>query len=186
MEYLVLACRAVLIVVFSVSLASKVRSRAAFAEFTASLSVMRVLPRVRTRWTAVAGIFAETVALFLLLAAPFSVPLAFAFALVLLIGFSAAITIVLARGERAPCRCFGASTRPLGWSHVARNLFLGALCVVGVVTPAPTAQWHPGGVMLAMFAGAIVALLVLRMDDLITLFSSAPGAGTSKTVRTRM
>ncbi|MFG1795759.1 MauE/DoxX family redox-associated membrane protein [Nocardia sp. NPDC049149] len=43
-------------------------------------------------------------------------------ALVLLIGFSTAVAVLLARGQRPACSCFGAAgTAPIGWATLVRN-----------------------------------------------------------------
>ena len=68
----------------------------------------------------------------------------------LLLAFGAAALAAVARGVKAPCRCFGASVRPLGRSHAVRN---GAL---------------------------VLAVLTISFDDVADLFSgrSTPvGAG---------
>jgi uncharacterized membrane protein YphA (DoxX/SURF4 family) len=55
-------------------------------------------------------------------------------ALVLLLGFTAAVVAQLARGNAVPCACFGsASTRPVDGVTVARNLALCALTLVAAV-----------------------------------------------------
>ena len=57
-----------------------------------------------------------------------------AVAAVVLVAFTALIVRRLAQGEHPPCACFGAwSAKPLGWSHVVRNVALIALAVVAMV-----------------------------------------------------
>jgi uncharacterized membrane protein YphA (DoxX/SURF4 family) len=57
-----------------------------------------------------------------------------AVAAVVLVAFTALIGRRLAQGEHPPCACFGAwSAKPLGWSHVVRNVALIALAVVAMV-----------------------------------------------------
>jgi uncharacterized membrane protein YphA (DoxX/SURF4 family) len=54
-------------------------------------------------------------------------------ALGLLAVFSAGTVVHLARGERVPCGCFGASSeRPADGATLARNLFLAALAVLAL------------------------------------------------------
>jgi uncharacterized membrane protein YphA (DoxX/SURF4 family) len=55
-------------------------------------------------------------------------------ALGLLIVFTAAIVVQLARGRQVPCACFGQfSTRPVDMVAVARNLALCGLALAGAV-----------------------------------------------------
>ena len=52
----------------------------------------------------------------------------------MLVVFTVAIIVQLARGRRPSCACFGSwSARPLGWRHVARNAALLVLAVVVAV-----------------------------------------------------
>jgi hypothetical protein len=55
-------------------------------------------------------------------------------ALVLLLGFTAAVLGALRHGRRPACHCFGSrSDRPVGTDTVARNVALAALAVVAVL-----------------------------------------------------
>jgi uncharacterized membrane protein YphA (DoxX/SURF4 family) len=55
-------------------------------------------------------------------------------ALLVLVAFSALIVRRLAQGQHPPCACFGAwSAKPLGWTHVVRNVALMAIAVVAIV-----------------------------------------------------
>ena len=61
-------------------------------------------------------------------------PLAGAGAVVLLASFTVLLSVNLARGRRPVCACFGEwSRRPLGATHLLRNLVLIALAVVVIV-----------------------------------------------------
>ena len=54
-------------------------------------------------------------------------------ALLLLVTFTVAIAVHLARGRRVPCGCFGeASDRPVSMVTVSRNLALCALTLVAI------------------------------------------------------
>lgn len=51
-----------------------------------------------------------------------------------LLAFTALIVIRLREGRRPPCACFGAwSSRPLGWTHIARNTVFVAVGVAAIV-----------------------------------------------------
>lgn len=54
-------------------------------------------------------------------------------ALLLLVGFTAAIAVRLAAGERPACACFGAwSAKPIGAGHLARNAALIAVALLAI------------------------------------------------------
>lgn len=53
---------------------------------------------------------------------------------VLLVVFTALLVVRLTEGVRPPCACFGVlSTKPIGWTNVARNAGFIALAVVIMV-----------------------------------------------------
>jgi uncharacterized membrane protein YphA (DoxX/SURF4 family) len=55
-------------------------------------------------------------------------------ALLVLVAFTALIVRRLAQGQHPPCACFGAwSAKPLGWTHVVRNVALMAIAAVAIV-----------------------------------------------------
>lgn len=68
------------------------------------------------------------VAIVVLLAVPVTARVGAALAALALLGFTAVIVAALRRGSLAACRCFGASTVPLGRRHVLRN---GLLRLIG-------------------------------------------------------
>ncbi|MET9343730.1 MULTISPECIES: MauE/DoxX family redox-associated membrane protein [unclassified Nonomuraea] len=172
MLYLMIACRALLAAVFTIALVGKIRGRAAFDEFAASIVALGILPRGGSAVAAHALVAAEAVVV-LLLALPPAVPLGFAAAVGALTVLTGGILAALRRGRQAPCRCFGASATPLGRVHVVRNLVLAALGGVGLTAwiTAGTSAPHPAGVVLALVAAGVGALLVVRLDDLMELFT---------------
>ncbi|MGP3916693.1 MauE/DoxX family redox-associated membrane protein [Nonomuraea sp. 10N515B] len=172
MLYLMIACRALLAAVFAIALVGKVRGRTAFDEFTASIVTLGVLPRGMSVVAAYALVAAEAVAV-LLLALPWTVPLGFAAAVGTLAVLTGGILAALRGGRQAPCRCFGASATPLGRVHVVRNLVLAAVGGIGLAAwiTAGTSAPNPAGVVLALVAAGVGALLVVRLDDLMELFT---------------
>jgi hypothetical protein len=173
MIYVAVGCQAALVGVFFFSIAGKVRNRHAYDEFVSSVIAMQVLPQPWTRLAAIATIAAE-VATLVLLAIPATVPAGFLVAAGLLTVFTSAILTAIRRGRGAPCRCFGASTTPLGRIHVVRNLVLLAACLVGLASIANGSgnAPHPSGLLISLGAAAITLLFVLRLDDLVSLFGS--------------
>ncbi|WP_433259050.1 MauE/DoxX family redox-associated membrane protein [Streptosporangium sp. CA-135522] len=172
MLYLMIGCRALLAGVFVVALAGKLRGRAAFDEFVASIVALGMFPRAGSVTAAYAVLGAEA-AVILSLALPSTVLLGFAAAMALLAALTAGILAAMRRGRRAPCRCFGASAAPLGKAHVVRNLLLllagGAGLTAGAV--AGDAGAHPAGIALALVTAAVGGLFVVRLDDLLGLFT---------------
>jgi len=178
MAYAWIFSRCLLGVVFAVSAAGKLRSRSTVRAFVTSVLDMRVVPRPLTAAVAWAVIAAETVtAIALLLPSPPVVAAAaLTLAALMLAAFLGAIVVVLRRGRPLSCRCFGVSSAPLGPPHLVRNAVLVAVAAVGL------AGWLAGAAVvdlpvLAVTAPAAlaVALLVVRLDDLVALFA-APGA----------
>lgn len=173
--YALLACQVLLLAVFAVAGGSKL-TRHGFGEFRAATG--RLLPVRWSGWRrpAAVGVLVAELATVGLLAWPPAVPVGFAMALGLGTAFSAGIVAALRRGERGPCRCLGASTTPLGGSHLARNGVVTAAAVVGLVLawlPEPVPA-SPAGIGLAAVAGLVLAALVVRMDDLVALFAPMP------------
>ncbi|MBB5874162.1 formate/nitrite transporter FocA (FNT family) [Allocatelliglobosispora scoriae] len=171
MQYVAVACRVVLAVVFVVAAVGKLSGRAAYRDFVSSLRQMRVVP---SRWAGpLAGIaVAVEVAVVVLLAVPRDVAAAAGFVLAagLLAVFAGAIGLSLRRGNTQPCRCFGRSATPLGRHHVIRNVFLIAIAVLGAVAAGSGGAVLLGPALVAALAGLIVGGLVAALDDLLYLF----------------
>jgi len=86
---------------------------------------------------------------------------------------AAGVIAVVRSGTKAACACFGAKAgRELTGAHVARNVALLGILLVGLIgnefrhgRPAAAAA------IVAIVAGAVVALLLIRFDDLVDLFA---------------
>lgn len=176
MAYVSLGCCLCLALVFGLSVVSKAR-REAFRDFTTSAGPLTIVPRGLRTPVAMTVLVLEAVLTVAMLAGTFVRPVAllgFALTLPLLLAFTASIVVTLRRGIRGACRCFGASTTPLGKAHVLRNAVLLAVAVVGLAaTSTAQAPVELPGAVVAAFAGLVAGLLVTRFDDLIDLFSSA-------------
>jgi len=177
-DYAVIGCRCLLGLVFAVAVVGKLRDRAAVRELAGSVAAMRLLP---DRWAvpaagAIAG--AEALVVVLLVISPVA---GCWLAALLLATFAAAIATGRRRGARARCRCFGSSGRAgavLGARHGARNAGLALAAVFGaaagsasVGAAVPTEGLHPGGVAVAVAAGAVLAIVAITLDDLVALFA---------------
>lgn len=169
--YLELGCQVLLAGVFAVSAGSKLYSRTAFADFTAATARLTGARAARARQLAVATVAAE-IAVVLALIVPALALWGFAACIGLLAVLTAAIVRSLRRGERAPCRCFGASNSPLGTQHVARNLVLATFGVLGIAAGMSdgASSLDLGLACVVVFAALIGVALTARLDDLIGLF----------------
>jgi len=166
MAYLAFGCRCLLLAVFAFSAWGKLRDAAAFRVATAQL-----VPAARRYATplAVVVVAAELAAVVLLAALP---PAGLGIGLALLVAFTAAIAAALRRGGSAPCRCFGASTRPLGARHLVRNAFLLLVTTTGLVaTSFEPVGSEPAGFAMAVATAAVLTALVLSFDALADLFT---------------
>ncbi|MFG1882104.1 MauE/DoxX family redox-associated membrane protein [Micromonospora sp. NPDC049102] len=170
MHYVAVGAQCVIGVVFIASSVGKVAGRRAFPSFLASLDGTRLLPPSLVRPAALSVVAAEF-GVWVLLAAhrQATVATGFALAAVLLTVFALGIALVLVRGLRTPCRCFGRSTSPLGLRHVVRNVGLAALALLGAAT-LRTGPVPPEGLAVAVCSGLMLGGLVAVLDDILDLF----------------
>lgn len=166
MHYVALSCRCLIGLIFLVSFATKV-TPSAFRAFVESLRAMNVLPAPLARVTAIGVVFAELAVAASLVWTP-SARAGALLAALLLVAFSAAIVMSLARNANATCRCFGAGGGRLGVRHVVRNALLFVACTLVVFGGDALADPQVG--MAAAGAGVAAALLVLGMDPVAELF----------------
>jgi len=184
MGYVGLACGVALTGVFLVSVWGKL-GRSRFRVFVATAGPLVLIPRKWRGMTAAAATVAEAATVAALVtggvmtvrdAGRAVLLLGFLGAAVLLLVFTIAIGVLLRRGERAPCHCFGVRDTPLGFAQVVRNVLLLALAIAGLLT-AEDGGYPAPGVVLAVVAGAPIAALLVFFDDLVALFSIAPPPG---------
>ncbi|MCC5577543.1 methylamine utilization protein MauE [Microtetraspora sp. AC03309] len=165
MEYVRAACATLIAVVFAASAVSKLRD---FRGFARSLPTLAPVSARLVRPLALVVVAAET-ATPILLAVPRAASYGFALACALLTAFTAAIAGVLRRGRQATCRCFGASSEPVGRRHLVRN---GALLISTVLGGlAPQGLPAPAGLAVAATAGVAGAILIISFDDVVDLFA---------------
>ncbi|MFF5227950.1 MauE/DoxX family redox-associated membrane protein [Dactylosporangium sp. NPDC000521] len=187
MSYLALGLLAVLWCVFAASAWSKLRSRAAQQAFAESLRPVPFVPAGHVSAVATVATVAEAGLMVGLGAAvvvlvggwPAARPLVMvvlALTGVLLAVLTTGVALVVRRGTGARCACFGAAERPLSARHLVRNgLLLAAAGVAAAgVAVARTQHLDPAGTAVALTAGAVCGLLVIRLDDLVDLFAPAP------------
>jgi hypothetical protein len=176
MGYLVVGCRVLLGTVFAVALVGKIWGNGAWRAFVASLGeLVRVPPRLRP-FVGVAIALGEAAVLGLL-AVPVAVPAGLGLAAVLLAAFTVGIGAAVRRGVREPCRCFGSGSAPLSRAHVARN---GLLTTVATAGAAAAIGWpgtgEPAGLLVAALVGVTVAAVLIRLDDIVALFTPSTRA----------
>jgi methylamine utilization protein MauE len=173
--------------VFATSAGAKLRSGAAFRLFRIALRDTALVPARFLGGVAVLAVTAEgIVAVGLAVAATLTVtagPGAVAItesalgAATGLAGVLAGgVAIMVHRGTRAPCACFGRrSGRPLGALHVVRNGCLMVVLATGLfVGPGIDGRLALPDVMVAVLGGGIGALLLIMSEDVADLFAPAP------------
>ena len=178
MSYVALACRVAVGLVFACSALSKLRGRAAYADFVGSVRAL-VPAADRGGAPVLAGV---VVAAELAVAAGMLPTAVYRPALVLagllLLAFGVALALAIRRRVQVPCRCFGATSEPPGRPQLVRNAGLLAVALLGAVVPAGAVA--AGGAVTAGFTGIVVAVLAVGADDLAVLFPApAPGPATA-------
>ncbi|MGI5128074.1 MauE/DoxX family redox-associated membrane protein [Pseudonocardia sp. CA-107938] len=156
-------------VVFAISATGKLRTAAVRAAFRRSVAGMAVLPAGVVGPVAAAVPVLEALAAVLLVVPPTAV-LGCGLALVLVGAFSTGIVIVLRRGTKAACLCFGTTERPYRAAHLVRNGLLAAAALAGAVL-----SGYPVDLLAALImvvGGVLVALVLVAFDDLLDLFGA--------------
>jgi hypothetical protein len=163
-----IALRIMLAVVFAVAFGSKLRSRAAYAEFADSLGDIGWLRGGRR--AVAAAVPAAEAAVVVLLALPWTVLAGFTATLVLLAAFTVVTGREAARGHRVLCRCFGAGTARIGPTQILRNVLLAAGAAAGLaIEPGSHGAAGAAGLVVAIGVALLAALALIRWDDLAYL-----------------
>jgi hypothetical protein len=163
-EYLTVACQALLAAVFGWAAITKLR---AFATFRGSVRRLRLVP---TRYAGVVAAGIVAIESGCALAVPLSADAGLIGCVAVLTLFCVGIVVLLGRGVSASCACFGANGAPLGRRHLLRNGLLAAIALSGLMADSDLDR-HPAGVLSAVFAGLIGAALLVAFDDLVELFT---------------
>jgi hypothetical protein len=156
-------------VVFAISAVGKLRTAAVRAAFRRSLADMAVLPARAVGPVSAAVPIAEAAAV-VLLVLPATAVFGSVLALGLLAAFTTGIAVVLKRGTRAGCLCFGTTERPYGRRHLIRNGLLAAAALAGAVASGPSTDLPAA--LIAIAAGAIAAFVLVTFDELLDLFGT--------------
>jgi uncharacterized membrane protein YphA (DoxX/SURF4 family) len=164
MTHFELGCRALLAVVLAAAATGKLRRRD-FEAFTVALRGFGVPARLARAPLAALVVVLEVTAAVLLVAAPSA---GYALALGLIAAFTVALRRVVRSGQQVACRCFGASTAPVGVAHLVRNGALLAVIGLGIVAEA-LADGEPSALavrLVAIACGALAGAGITRWDDL--------------------
>ncbi len=169
-----IACRTLIATVFAVSVTSKVAGPAAWRAFRSWLSVVP-LPLAGTVTVPAALAAAEAVVV-PLVAIPVTAMAGMATAAALCLALTVGLAVAVRRGLSEPCRCFGASSRPLGAGQVWRNALLFAVAAAGAGFGAAAGGRPVPGWQIALTIGAGLAggLLAIFADDLTALLRVQP------------
>ncbi|GAA3388435.1 MauE/DoxX family redox-associated membrane protein [Cryptosporangium minutisporangium] len=171
----VVATVALLVIgVLSVSLLSKLRSRAAFRAFADGLAALRVVPG---RWApALAGLsVAAEMAVVGALLWPGGTVVGLAGGAVLFAGFTVALSVAVRRRATVGCHCFGVTSAPVAPRHVVRSGFLAVTSLAAFCGAATTSSERLTGLPAAQLIAALAAAGILVaglvwLDDLVWLF----------------
>jgi alkylhydroperoxidase/carboxymuconolactone decarboxylase family protein YurZ len=190
---LTIAAASIVATVFAIAVAGKARATG-FAGFERAVGRLWFGPGVLTartrRLVAVVVLSAEGMAaaglagmvLVLLLGSPADsawratgilARASFVVAAVMLGAFAVAQAVAVRRRLSAPCACFGRTAATTGPVGVVRSAVLFAVCVAGATIERP----GPAGTvacLVAVLAGCVTALLLVNLEDLVSLFRTSP------------
>jgi hypothetical protein len=173
MMYAAFACRGLIGLVFAVATVTKVRSLNAYRDFAFWLAALPV-PLAGNRALPAAFIAAE-VAIVALVAVPVTATAGLLLAAGCLAVMTGGTAVIVKRGARVSCQCFGPSSSLLGARHIVRDGILLAIALAGALgTREGTAS--PAGIALSLVTALIGATFVVFSDDLVALFERDPAA----------
>ncbi|MES9536171.1 MULTISPECIES: MauE/DoxX family redox-associated membrane protein [unclassified Actinomadura] len=176
MLFVSFACRLTLMAVLTLAAVAKLRTPGVFA---ASLEGLAFVPARLRRPLAVLVPAAELL-IALLLALPATVTTGFLAAALFCCGLTAVPVLVVARGQKVECACFGAAKAPMDGWHIARNAVLLAAACAGSSVAMTRGGGVPGeapGIALAAVSAGLLTTLTVFVDDIAALFRSPVAAG---------
>jgi hypothetical protein len=90
--------------------------------------------------------------------------------------FTAVLRSVVRDGRAVTCRCFGASTAPIGVAHLVRNGVLLAVIGAGMIATALAAGTEAAAPerLAAIALGVLAGAAITRWDDLAYLVAPQP------------
>ena len=171
MLYVSFACRLTLAAVMTLAAVAKLRSPGAFA---ASLAGFDFIPARLRRPLSVLVPAAELL-IALLLALPATVAAGSRVAVLFCCGLTAVPILVVARGKKVTCACFGVGDVPMSGWHIARNAVLLAAAGLGLFVAISLGDGVPAqvpGIALAVVSAGVLTTLITFVDDIAALFES--------------
>ena len=176
MQYVTLASRCALGIIFVTALAGKLRNRQAFRAFRDSVQDMMSLPSHWATAASTAVVLAEA-SIVALLSIEHTVPAGFSLTGAVLLVFSVGLVRVIRSGAPIPCRCFGASAVPISGRDLLRNAILLATVAAGLTSRllAPAGGTRPAGVTIGLACAGLVALTIIFFEDLADLWQHQGG-----------
>jgi hypothetical protein len=162
--------RTLVVIVFLVALIGKVRSRHAIASFITWVAELSIAGTRQARLLAYA-ILAIEMAVVVMVLAPWTAIFGLAVAAGTMCAFAIATGRLVRRGTRARCQCFGTSGATLSHRHVFRDASIALAATAGIAVSQTGAPPLPG-IALGIAAGALVAAVVLFLDDIAALFAA--------------
>jgi hypothetical protein len=170
-----LGCRAMLVAVLGVAAAGKLRSGALHG-LVAALRGFGVPAGLARMPLAVLIVGLEATAAALLVVAPAA---GYLLALGVIAAFTVGLYQVVRSGRQVACRCFGASTTPVGATHLVRNAVILVVICLGLAAAA-VAQGAASPLpvrLVAVACGALGGAAIVRWDDLAYLVRPARAVG---------
>lgn len=180
MSAITLCATVALLLVMGIAALSKSRSRVAFGEFSDSFAQFGIKLQRQQRLAALAVVTAEMLAV-TVLAIPGQTALTrLGPTVVLMTGFSLAVSVAASRKPAFTCHCFGSSSTTRVGVHLAVNGGLIALGVAGILIPGHLAL-SAGAQVLAVGVGLIFGVAALAAPPVLEAL--APGGAISAATR---
>ncbi|GAA3211763.1 MauE/DoxX family redox-associated membrane protein [Actinocorallia longicatena] len=172
MTYIGITSRALLFAVFAMAVRGKAADRDSFASFVSSMTAMGLPAAFRNSRFAMLVVACEgSTAILLAIPSTLTGAIGCVMAAGQLVAFALAIQVSVRSGGDTSCRCFGASSAPLGTPHVARNLVLALCALLGAAATLAGGALTAGPLLVGGLAGLLAGFLVTRLDDLVALFT---------------
>jgi methylamine utilization protein MauE len=175
-----------LVLIFTASVASKIRNRESWRAFSRSLAGSRVVPRRLVGLAAGGLVLAESGVILLQLASATRM-IGAALAAALAAGLTVGVAVAVARGATATCQCFGAGST-LSQQHVTRNGALLGICLLtglayGLDDPPSGPRALPA--LLGAVTGVALAAVIVGFEDVVWALSAPNGADHEELVTGR-
>lgn len=173
LPYLLTFCRMAIGMLFAYSSITKVGD---LPRFSQAITRLNLLPHSLSKSTAVLLLGYELLIVLLLIAGEPFIGVAFGGAMVLLLLFTIAILLSLAKGLNTSCHCFGKDNKPISHYDVARNLGLLSIATVGLWMSHLSKSMSSLTIietLLISIVASIFMLIWLNLRDILQLFQIA-------------